>query len=250
MVWFVVLACGVQLSMSRGYDVVILDEAHERSLHTDVLFALMKRTLAQRQAQKRTFKILVTSATLDTGQFSAYFNNCPVLDIPGRTFKVDLHYHPISKTQRVVAAVNVALNLHVREGPGHILVFLTGLHVWSLRFPFFSALRQMQVVPARFRQCVETCGRSSLLSTWLVAGDMSLLCDRWMMGVSVDVGMGMEYRYDECMCQCICECRRWCRCMRNCQCTCNSKFSCMSMGMGVFVLRNYHTSWATVASQL
>lgn len=60
------------------------------------------------------------------GAFSEYFD-CPVLEVPGRSFTVDLHYHPVSKTQRVEAAVNVALNLHVREGPGHILVFLTGM---------------------------------------------------------------------------------------------------------------------------
>eukprot|EP00435_Cladocopium_sp_Y103_P040387 s929_g11.t1 len=106
-----------------NYDVVILDEAHERSLHTDVLFALMKRAVVNRAGQLR---MLVTSATLDTGAFSAYFD-CPVLEVPGRSFAVDLHYHPVSKTQRVEAAVNVALNLHVREGPGHILVFLTGM---------------------------------------------------------------------------------------------------------------------------
>ena len=121
-----------------NYDVVILDEAHERSMHTDVLFALMKRAVQNRSGQLR---MLVTSATLDTGAFSQYFD-CPVLEVPGRSFAVDLHYHPVSKTQRVEAAVNVALNLHVREGPGHILVFLTGMEECEQAVNFANAKLQ------------------------------------------------------------------------------------------------------------
>lgn len=124
-----------------NYDVVILDEAHERSLHTDVLFALMKRAVVNRAGQLR---MLVTSATLDTGAFSQYFD-CPVLEVPGRSFAVDLHYHPVSKTQRVEAAVNVALNLHVREGPGHILVFLTGMEECEQAVQFANGKLQSMV---------------------------------------------------------------------------------------------------------
>ncbi len=65
-----------------------MDEAHERSLNTDVLFGLFRKILQNR----RDLKLIVTSATMDSEKFSRFFGNAPVFTIPGRTFKVETYF--------------------------------------------------------------------------------------------------------------------------------------------------------------
>lgn len=104
------------------YSVVILDEAHERTIATDVLFALLKRAACQRP----DLKIVVTSATLDSDKFSKYFMDCPIVNIPGKTFPVEVMYANSPQMDYIESALDTVMEIHVNEDEGDILVFLTG----------------------------------------------------------------------------------------------------------------------------
>ncbi|MET8180779.1 ATP-dependent RNA helicase HrpA [Streptomyces sp. NPDC005336] len=112
----------------RQYDTIIIDEAHERSLNIDFLLGYLARLLPRRP----DLKVVITSATIDPERFSRHFGEAPIVEVSGRTYPVEVRYRPLleeggeDSDRDQITAICDAVDELQAEGPGDILVFLSG----------------------------------------------------------------------------------------------------------------------------
>ena len=114
----------------RQYDTLIIDEAHERSLNIDFLLGYIKQLLPRRP----DLKVIITSATIDPDRFSRHFDDAPIVEVSGRTYPVEVRYRPLvddsdeleDVDRDQTRAISDAVDELCAEGPGDVLVFLSG----------------------------------------------------------------------------------------------------------------------------
>ena len=113
------------------YSTIIVDEAHERSLATEILMSLLKEVIKRRP----DLKLIIMSATLDAVKFQRYFSDigkgktkesAPLFKVPGRTYPIEVIYTQAPVPDYVEAAIHTVLTIHRTEVEGDILLFLTG----------------------------------------------------------------------------------------------------------------------------
>ncbi|HUR13077.1 MAG TPA: ATP-dependent RNA helicase HrpA [Mycobacteriales bacterium] len=135
-----------ELSRDRSlsaYDTIVIDEAHERSLNIDFLLGYLKRLLPQRP----DLKVVITSATLDPERFSRHFDGAPVLTVSGRTYPVEVRHRPLDEDVDQVSGIVAACAELEREGPGDVLVFLSGEREIRDTADALKAATDAEVVP-------------------------------------------------------------------------------------------------------
>jgi ATP-dependent helicase HrpA len=106
----------------RRYDTLIIDEAHERSLNIDFILGFLRQLLPRRP----DLKVIITSATIDPERFAAAFGGAPIVEVSGRTYPVEVRYRPLDDDGDLGQAISDAVDELSAEGPGDILVFLSG----------------------------------------------------------------------------------------------------------------------------
>ncbi|MGH3421351.1 MAG: ATP-dependent RNA helicase HrpA, partial [Streptosporangiaceae bacterium] len=130
----------------RRYDTLIIDEAHERSLNIDFILGYLRRLLPSRP----DLKVIITSATIDPEWFSAAFSGAPIVEVSGRTYPVEVRYRPLRDTGEegdLGQAISDAVDELSAEGPGDILVFLSGEREIRDTADLLAGRERLEVLP-------------------------------------------------------------------------------------------------------